>query len=108
MVKRKISKKLKEKINEYVKILKKDKLPIKKVVLFGSYAKGKQNKWSDVDLCIVSPKFKDPFEAMQYLSLKTSFDMKYAIEPVGFSVKDFKQGSILINEIKRTGVEMSI
>lgn len=110
MAKRKVPKKVKEKIDEYVKVLKDDKLPIKKVVLFGSYARGTQNKWSDVDLCIVSSKFKNPFDAMQYLSLKTIFDMKYTIEPVGFSPKDFKDDctSSLICEIKKNGVEIPV
>lgn len=108
MVKKKISKKLSEKIYEYLEILKADKLPIAKVILFGSYAKGTQHKWSDVDLCIISSKFNNPFKAMQYLLLKRNFDMKYTIEPVGFTPKDFKEkhSSSLINEIKRTGIEI--
>ena len=107
MVKRAIPKKLKKNIKEYIEILEKDKLPIKKVILFGSYAKGTQHKWSDVDLCVISSKFKNAFDAMQYLSLKTIFDMKYTIEPIGFSPKDFNDDySSLIHEIKKTGIEI--
>ena len=77
------------------------------MILFGSYAKGSQHKWSDVDLCVISPKFKNAFDAMQYLSLKTIFDMKYTIEPIGFSPKDFNDDySSLIYEIKKTGIEI--
>ncbi|MFH1838292.1 MAG: nucleotidyltransferase domain-containing protein [Candidatus Kuenenbacteria bacterium] len=109
MSKKRIPKKLKNKIYEYIQILKKDKLPIKKVVLFGSRAKGTQNKWSDVDLCIISPKFKNAFDALQYLSSKVIFDMKYTIEPIGFSPEDFKDKySSLIYEIKTTGIEILV
>ncbi len=109
MVRKKIPKKLEEKIQEYIEVLEKDKLPIKKVILFGSYAKGTQHKWSDVDLCIISPKFKNAFDALHYLSLKTIFDMKYTIEPIGFSPRDFQDKySSLIQEIKTTGIEIDV
>lgn len=107
MSKKRIPKRLEKKIDEYIEILKKDKLPINKVILFGSYAKGTQHKWSDVDLCIISSKFKNPFKAMDYLWQRTIFDMKYTIEPIGFSPKDFNDKySSLIHEIKTNGIEI--
>jgi len=107
MVKKTIPKKVKNEVKRYIEILKGDKLPIKKIILFGSYATGKQHKWSDIDLCIVSPKFKDPWDATEYLWLKRKiFDVKYTIEPVGFSPKDFRESSSLISEIKTNGIEI--
>lgn len=109
MAKKTIPKKVEKEIFEYVANLRKDRLPIKKVILFGSYAKGKQRKWSDIDLCVISPRFKNPWKAMEYLWLKREIsDPRYAIEPVGFSPKDFREGSSLINEIKQTGIEIKI
>lgn len=109
MAKKRISKKVKKEIEEYIKILKADKLPISEVILFGSYAKGKQNKWSDIDLCIVSPKFKNAFKAMQYLWLKRTSDSSPAIEPLGFAPKDFEDNyDSLIHEIKTTGVRVAV
>ncbi|NCP17493.1 nucleotidyltransferase [Candidatus Falkowbacteria bacterium CG_4_9_14_3_um_filter_38_19] len=109
MAKKRIPKQVEKKIKEYVDILKADNLPIKKVILYGSYAKGRQHKWSDIDVCIISPKFKDPFKALQYLSLKTIFDMKYTIEPVGFSPRAFQDKyDSFIYEIKTTGIEISV
>lgn len=106
MAGKRISKKIEKKITDYVKILKGDNLPIHEVILFGSYAKGAQSKWSDIDLCVISPKFKNPFDAMQYLWLKRMDDNTPAIEPVGFSLKDFKEGGSLIQEIKKTGIKI--
>lgn len=109
MVKKAIPKKLNIKISEYINALKGDNLPIKKVILFGSYAKGRQRRWSDVDLCVVSPKFKDSWSAMDYLWSKLTFDMRYTIEPVGFNPKDFSDKySSLVNEIKTTGIEIPV
>ncbi len=109
MVKKRVPKKVEKKIEEYITVLHQDKLPIKKVILFGSYAKGKQNRWSDIDLCIISPKFKDAFEAMQYLWLKRVCDKDLTIEPVGFNPRDFQNKyDTLIHEIKSNGIEIPI
>jgi len=110
MPKKTIPKKVKKEINEYIQILKKDKLPIKKVILFGSYAKGAQRKWSDIDLCIISPKFKNALKALHYLGSKRKIsDVQYVIEPLGFTLKDLQDKySTLIHEIKTTGIEIAI
>lgn len=108
MYEKKIPRRIKKHIDKYVKLLVEDKLPIKKIYLFGSYAKGKQNKWSDVDLCIISPKFNDPWDAMQYLWSKREFDKDVTIEPIGFNPDDFKEEDSLIHEIKKTGIEIKL
>jgi len=110
MVRKKIPKKVEKEIGRYLDILEKDGLPIKKVFLFGSFARGAQHKWSDIDLCVVSPKFKNSFDASQYLWQKRKiFDIKYTIEPVGFTLKDFNDKyDSLANEIRRTGIEIEI
>ncbi|MEA2097820.1 MAG: nucleotidyltransferase domain-containing protein [Patescibacteria group bacterium] len=110
MVRKRIPKKVKKEIERYIDILKEDRLPIKKVVLFGSFARGSQRKWSDIDLCVVSPKFKNSFEASQYLWKKRKiFDLNYTIEPVGFNLNNFNDKyDSLANEIRKTGVEIEI
>jgi len=109
MVKKKISKKLKQHIKEYTNILQEDNLPINKVILFGSFAKGTQHKWSDVDIAIVSPKFKDRFEALHYLNHKTVNQEPYYIEAHGFTPEDFdNKYDSLIHEIKTHGIELSV
>lgn len=92
-------------IDRYIKILKKDNLPIQQVILYGSYAKNKQHKDSDIDICVISPKFKDDLSAMQYLLKKTdAVDLR--LEPVGFAPKYFKDENPLAYEIKRTGIKV--
>lgn len=108
MVKKRVPKTVEKKIKEYINILRQDKLPISRVVLFGSYAKGKQRRWSDIDLCVVSPKFKNPFLAMQYLWLKRPSDTGLTIEPIGFTPQDFRDNTSLTWEIKKTGIEIKV
>lgn len=102
----KISKKVRNSIDSYIKILKEDELPIRHVFLFGSYARGTAKSWSDIDLCIISPRFKDPWAALQYLWSKRIEDEGTTIEPIGFSPKDFSDGTPLIQEVKRFGIEI--
>ncbi|MFA5995783.1 MAG: nucleotidyltransferase domain-containing protein [Patescibacteria group bacterium] len=106
MARKRISKQVNNSIQEYLTVLKQDCLPINQVWLFGSYAKGTQHQWSDIDLCIISSKFKDPWQAMNYLWSKRIHDDGLTIEPVGFSVKEFKQPSSLIQEIKQNGIQL--
>lgn len=108
MARKTIPKKIKNEIAHFVNVLKADNLPINRVILYGSYATGKQHKWSDIDLCVISPRFKNPWLAMQYLWSKRPRDDKYTIEPIGYSPKDFSDADWLINEIKRTGIKIKV
>lgn len=98
--------KVKKNIDEYINALKKDKIPIDKAYLFGSYAKGKQHKCSDIDLCIISSQFKDPWETLQYLWSKRLHNDGITIEPVGSSPESFQDWIPLVREIKRSGKQI--
>lgn len=108
MVRKKVSKEVKKEIKDYVTILQRDKLPIQKIILFGSYAKGTEHEWSDIDLCIISPKFKNAWDALGYLWQKREKNFGLTIEPIGFSPKDFEDEDSLIHEIKKTGIEINL
>ena len=103
---KKISKELNKVILHYIAGLTADRLPIKKVFLFGSYAKGNPRPASDVDLCIVSPQFSDYIDTIQYLLSKRELNIKYPIEPIGIHPKDFQTNSPLVSEIKKTGIKI--
>ena len=107
MVKKTIPKRIEKNINKYINKIREDNLNIKKVILFGSYAKKKQHKWSDVDLCIISTEFKDQFAATRYLLLK-SYNLGVIIEPHPYHPKDFVNEDPLVWEIKKTGVEIPL
>jgi predicted nucleotidyltransferase len=106
MVKKRIPKKITRIVQNYIERLsKEEKIPIKKVIIFGSHAKGKTHKWSDIDICVLSPDFQDSLRAMELLLVKRRREEVIAgLEPVGFTEKDFKDGSSFIEEIKKTGV----
>ncbi len=106
MVRRRISKNTIKIVRGYASRLSKEEgLPIKRVIVFGSHAKGISQKWSDIDVCIISPKFENTPGALEFLWKKRKKDeVLSGLEPIGFSEKDFEAGGGLINEIKETGV----
>lgn len=106
MARRRIPKQLNIVIREYLARLDAEKLPITNVYLFGSYAKGTEHEWSDVDLCVLSPRFKNWLTASQYLIVRRPSDMKYPIEPIGMTLEDFNDGGALAAEIKKTGIKI--
>lgn len=109
MVKKRIPKDIKKIVRGYVKRLsEEEKLPIDRVIIFGSQVKGNSHRFSDIDVCIISPKFKDNLRAIEFLlTQRKKEEVRAGLEPVGFSKKDFQKGNSLIQEIKRTGVELS-
>ena len=55
MVKREIRKK----IREFVKELGKNKIKVNRVILYGSQVSGKAHNYSDIDVAIVSSRFRE-------------------------------------------------
>lgn len=109
MARKRVPKKITKAIDEYLEVLRNDKLPVKEVILFGSFAKGTPHKWSDIDLCVVSPKFRNSWKATQYLWSKRLSDVDLTIEPIGFHPNDMKDKySTLIHEIKTHGIKIPI
>ena len=80
---------------------------VNKAILFGSYAKGKENKWSDIDLAIVSKVFenKTKFERLVMLGNLAWEAKTTEIEAIGFTPKEYREDNPLnlLSEIKKTG-----
>lgn len=106
MAQKRISKEKLKIVRTYVKRLSaQEKLPVSRVILFGSLAKGQQRKDSDIDICVISKAFQDGLKATQFLWKKRTMQEAMAgLEPVGFSQKDFAKGGSLIEEIQKTGI----
>ncbi len=99
--------KVKHYIREYIEVLQKDGLPIDRVFIFGSYAKRRPGKWSDIDVCVISSRFDKKLDPYEYLWTKRRReDVMRGIEPVGFHPKDFVDENPLAWEIKTTGIQI--
>jgi predicted nucleotidyltransferase len=83
-------------------------IKVNKAILYGSYAKGTFNKYSDVDLAIFSENFDDK-NSIEINSFLFSLARKYkevCIEPMGFYYSDLFSGNPFVNEIITTGKEL--
>ena len=95
-------------VQQYITDVKKA-MPIDKVYLYGSYAKGTQRENSDVDLCFFSQAFEssrslDILTELFYLKIK--YDKDLLIEPNAFPTSELCSDNPFVKEIIRTGREI--
>jgi len=80
---------------------------LQKVILFGSYAKNKQRRYSDIDVALIADEFTGVgFEDIPLFV--SALRNNYMIQPKTFSTAYFKKGDPFIDEIKKTGIEITI
>ena len=93
---------------DFVLYLQQDKhLPVTEAYLFGSYATGQQKKWSDIDVCVVSPYFTSDDDAISFLWQQLRpIDSWNGLEPIGFNEESFRDDFPLIREIKQKGLRI--
>ncbi len=82
------------------------KYKVKQALLFGSYASGKNNPDSDIDLAVVIENSDDIIETqIEMMKLRRSIDLR--IEPHPFREEDFNTSDPLASEIIRNGIVLS-
>jgi predicted nucleotidyltransferase len=84
-------------------------LPVKKVLLFGSWAKGNPKEWSDIDVAVVVD-YPDHAQRVKITSklFHYAFEVDPRIEPKTVFYDEYlhpRQASIL-SEILATGIEI--
>lgn len=96
-------------VRAYLALLEKEGNKIKKAIIFGSYAKNKADRQSDLDICLVSSAFgQDGIEEMKYLLAKARWTNPF-IEAHPYSPQDFKTlPDPLLFEIKKHGIEIPL
>jgi len=103
-----VEKEIARKVRAFVKELKKQKIKVAKVIIYGSRVSGKARKYSDIDVAIVSPDFgKNSYkDGAKLFEIAGSIDTR--IEPVAISLKSYKNDTWipLIYEIRTKGVEL--
>jgi len=92
-------------IAQYINRLNMLGVHVSQVILYGSYAKGKQKEYSDIDIVVVSPTFKklDIFERQEILS-KAHHNFRVPIEPLGLTPEQIRGKKGFIKEIVDHGI----
>lgn len=101
-----IPKPIQQILNDYVEKISKQ-IPIKKVIVFGSYAKDSFRSDSDIDIAVFSDYFNtmSRVDGIMYLLMEAS-DYDIDIEPHAFTVYDYNNPLGIVEEIIKTGVEL--
>lgn len=105
MVKKTIDPAIKKAVKRYQEILLEARIPVKKVIIFGSQAKGTAKPWSDIDVCVVSSIFgKDRHdERVRLMHLTLGVDLN--IEPHPYNPTDLMdKWDPLAAEIRKYGL----
>lgn len=93
-------------VKNYIVVLRENGIPVERVLLFGSWARGTAKEDSDVDIALVSSFFTgDRFmDRRKIVPLRRNINNN--IEPIPFSPEDFAAGGVLVDEIRRYGEEI--
>ncbi len=78
-------------------------VPVRQVILFGSFARNEQHEWSDIDVALVADSFTGAgaLDVRQFGHLMGNY---IVIEPHTFQTAYFADGDAFTEEIKRTGI----
>ena len=78
---------------------------LRTVILYGSFAKGTQHEWSDIDVALVADEFTgfypDDHKLFPYIGIKKPY---IRIEAVTYPTEYFRNSDPFIEEIKKDGV----
>ena len=83
--------------------------PIDKMFLFGSRVYGKTHKWSDIDLVVVSPKFRKLNFFKRGAMMYNYWNLRYPVDFLCYTPEEFnklKKQIIIVKEAVEKGIEI--
>ncbi len=101
-------KKLVEDLKSFKKELNKE-MPVKKLILFGSRAWGKPHRDSDVDLIVVSSKFRRKRSLERGLNFYKYWHLDYPVDFLCYTPEEFnklKKQITIVREAVKEGIEI--
>jgi predicted nucleotidyltransferase len=94
-------------VRNYASDIESHGVDLQTVILYGSFAKGTQHEWSDIDVALVADEFTgwylDDKKLFPYVGIKKPY---IRIEAQTYPTEYFKQGDPFINEIIKTGIKI--
>lgn len=98
--------KIRHTVERYLQALNQHQIPITEAVFFGSYARGNETEWSDIDIALVSEIFEGNRIADKDKIRKITLSISSEIEVVPFPPEDFNEQNPFAREILRTGIKL--
>ena len=91
-------------IKKLIDKLEENNFAIDKAILFGSYAKGTYDKFSDIDLALVSKSFSGNRFIDKERIRKFVFSVNSDISPLPYHPEDFNEEDYFVRDIIRNGI----
>jgi predicted nucleotidyltransferase len=92
-------------VKNYAREIEEQGVHLREVILYGSFAKGTQHEWSDIDVALVADEFTGlgfiDYELFPYIGIKKPY---IRIEPKTYPTDYFREGDPFIREIKKDGI----
>jgi len=85
------------------------KIDINKIILFGSRAYGKPNRWSDFDLMIISKNFRRKKFRYRSLGFYKYWNLDYPVDFICYTPEEFnrlKKQITIVKEAVENGIEI--
>jgi predicted nucleotidyltransferase len=93
-------------VEELIRQLNANNLPIRQAFVFGSYAKGEQSEWSDIDVALVSDQFEGDFFNDHYKITPYLIEVNSSLEVHPFRPEEFTEDDPFVEEILATGIRI--
>ena len=94
-----------ERVKAFAESIRSQHISLRKVIVFGSYARNEQRQFSDIDVALVADEFTGfGFQDVGLLGDAIIQREFVDIEPHTFSPKQFTDWNPFVQEIKRTGI----
>ena len=91
-------------VEDYANEIEAQGVRLRMVILFGSFAKGTQHEWSDIDVALVADEFTelpDDHDLFPYVGIKKPY---IRIEAKTYPTDYFLESDPFIEEIKKEGI----
>ena len=99
--------KVKKIINRFITELADSDIKVEQAILFGSYAQGTFNDWSDIDLAIVSKAFAGERFSDRNKIRRIKLNVSCDLEPIPYNPVDFNTKNPFVKRILKTGIRVA-
>ncbi len=95
-------------VKRFLRVLGEQGIKVEAAYIFGSYAAGKENQWSDIDVAVISSDISDDRFDERVRMTRLSYGIDTRLEPVPFRPEAFVDEDPLAWEIKRKGLQVAV
>ncbi len=92
-----------QEVQQYVSLLKDKNIHILQAYLFGSFAKGNADEWSDIDLALVTDRFIGDSFDFRFMLTRLARRIDADIEPHPYLMSEFNESNPVAGQILKYG-----